>query len=87
MFRGLDAAIWLEGGIGPNEEKLGGACYLPFDAAHMPPIKFKVEVENERTIPENNESNNTCGPVIFDPMRSHDRGHTCPISGPHEPLI
>ena len=37
-FHGLEAAIWMEGGIGPNEEKMGGAYYLPFDAAHNKPV-------------------------------------------------
>ena len=86
-FHALEAAIWLEGGIGPNEEKMGGAYYLPFDAAHIKPIKFSVEVDQDRAIPENNNGNNKCGPVIFDPMREHYKVHTCPISGPHEPLI
>lgn len=86
-FHGLEAAIWLEGGIGPNEEKMGGAYYLPFDAAHTKPVKFSVEVDQDRAIPENNDGNNTCGPVIFDPMREHHKLHTCPITGPHEPLI
>jgi hypothetical protein len=85
-FRALGAAIWLEGGIGANEEKMGGAYYLPFDAAHMAPIKFDVEVDNDRVIPETNETNNTCGPIIFDPMREHHKIHNCPIRGPHEPL-
>jgi hypothetical protein len=86
-FHGLEAAIWLEGGIGPNEEKMGGAYYLPFDPAHNKPVKFSVEVDQDRAIPENNDGNNKCGPVIFDPMREHYKLHTCPITGPHEPLI
>ncbi len=86
-FHGLEAAIWMEGGIGPNEEKMGGAYYLPFDAAHNKPVKFSVEVDQDRAIPENNDGNNKCGPVIFDPMREHYKLHTCPITGPHEPLI
>jgi hypothetical protein len=85
-FGGLGAAIWLEGGIGANEEKMGGAYYLPLDAAHWEPIKFSVEVDNDRVIPETNETNNTCGPIIFDVRSEHSKIHNCPIRGPHEPL-
>ena len=85
-FPGLGAAIWLEGGIGANEEKMGGVYYLPLSAVHPKPITFDVEVDNDRVIPETNETNNTCGPIIFDPMREHSKTHNCPIRGPHEPL-
>ena len=85
-FHGLGAAIWLEGGIGANEEKMGGVYYLPLSAVHPKPITFDVEVDNDRVIPETNETNNICGPIIFDPMREHSKTHNCPIRGPHEPL-
>lgn len=60
------AAEWIEGGIGSNEEKHGGALYI-MDPDGSCSLNFDVVVDNNNTIPESNESNNRCENVSFSP--------------------
>jgi hypothetical protein len=85
IFYGLETAIWIETGIGPDEEKSGGAIYIP-DPGSNRSLRFSVEVDNLNLIPENNDHNNRCSNVTFGSSETR-KTHTCPIVGPHEPLI
>jgi hypothetical protein len=85
LFDGLGYAVWIEGGIGANEEKSGGAIYLP-DSSGSRSLRFSVEVDNNNLIPENNDHNNRCDNVTLSSSET-SKTHTCPIVGPHEPLI
>lgn len=50
-------AIWIEGGIGPKEEKRSAAYYV--DSSSTPGnFSFDVHIDNNNTIKENNEDNN-----------------------------
>jgi hypothetical protein len=85
LFDGLGYAVWINDGIGANEEKAGGAIYLP-DASGNRSLRFSVEVDNTNLIPENNDHNNRCENVTLSSSETR-KTHTCPIVGPHEPLI
>lgn len=85
LFDGLDMAEWIEGGIGPNEEKRGGAIYRPYDPSKTFTLRFSVVVDNNNEIPENNELNNRCENITFSSSET-SKTHNCPIVGPHEPL-
>jgi len=77
------AAEWIEGGIGPKEEKSAGALYLPDSADNPGAVSaFSVVVDNNNTINENNESNNTCSGITFGSSENL-KIHSCPITGPH----
>jgi hypothetical protein len=77
------AAEWIEGGIGPKEEKSAGALYLMDNEAHNAPVgPFSVVVDNNNTIEENNESNNTCGGITLGAAQT-TKTHSCPPVGPH----
>lgn len=81
---GLSLAEWIEGGIGSDEEKRGGALYVDDPAGDLS-LNFHVEVDEYNAIPENNEANNICGPVVLG--RSIPQVvHACAIVGPHEDL-
>jgi hypothetical protein len=84
-FDGLDMAEWIEGGIGPNEEKRGGAIYRSYDPAKTFTLRFSVVVDNNNEIPENNDLNNRCENITFSSSET-SKTHRCPIVGPHEPL-
>jgi hypothetical protein len=84
-FDGLDMAEWIEGGIGPNEEKKGGAIYRSYDPAKTFTLRFNVVVDNNNEIPENNDLNNRCENITFSSSET-SKIHRCPIVGPHEPL-
>lgn len=83
-FREFETAIWLEGGIGPGEEKSAGAIYRSYDPAR-PVRNFSVEVDNGNAIPETNDLNNRCEGLFYN-IAEASRIHTCVIRGPHEPL-
>jgi len=85
LFRSLDYAIWLEGGLGANEEKLAGAIYISDDGTHEFDLVFSVEVDNNNLIPENNEHNNHCQNIHFPPDVTR-KVHRCPIRGPHNQM-
>ncbi len=85
LFDGLGMAEWIEGGIGPNEEKRGGAIYRSYDPTRTFTLRFSVEVDNNNEIPENNDLNNRCENITFSFSETH-KIHNCPIVGPHEPL-
>jgi hypothetical protein len=60
------------------------ALYVDDPAGNLS-LSFRAEVDECNSIPENNESNNTCGPVMLG--RSIPQViHTCAIVGPHEDL-
>lgn len=82
-FDGLSYAGWTTG-IGPNEEKMGGAYYFS-DPTGTRSLSFSVEVDNNNDIPENNDHNNRCENITLSSTQS-GKTHTCPIVGPHEPL-
>jgi hypothetical protein len=84
-FDGLDMAEWIEGGIGPNEEKKGGAIYRSYDPAKTFTLRFSVVVDNNNEIPENNDLTNRCENITFSSSET-SKTHRCPIVGPHEPL-
>jgi hypothetical protein len=77
-------AWWIEGGIGGNEEKRGGAVYID-DPHGTVPLTFSVVVDSANEIPENNETNNRCGPISLSATQESII-HRCPIVGPHEDL-
>ena len=83
LLDGLALAEWIEGGIGPGEEKSGGSLYVR-DATGSTALNFSVEVDDGNEIPENNEHNNRCENLTFDASQT---GETvdCPIVGPHGP--
>jgi hypothetical protein len=85
LFDGLGYAVWIEGGIGANEEKSGGAIYLS-DSSGSRSLRFSVEVDNNNLIPENNDHNNRCENVTLSSSETR-KTHTCTIVGPHEPMI
>jgi hypothetical protein len=84
-FDGLSMAEWIEGGIGPNEEKRGGAIYLSYNPERTFTLRFSVVVDNNNEIPENNDLNNRCENITFSSSET-SKTHRCPIVGPHEPL-
>jgi hypothetical protein len=84
-FDGLETAIWLEGGLGPNEEKSAGAIYRGYDPARTFTLRFSVVVDNNNAIPETNDGNNRCDGVTFSSTET-SKTFNCPIVGPHEPL-
>ncbi|MCU0579316.1 MAG: hypothetical protein MUF69_07195 [Desulfobacterota bacterium] len=84
-FREFETAIWMEGGIGPGEEKSAGAIYRSYDPAHPATRNFSVEVDNSNAIPETNDLNNRCDGLFYNTAEA-SRTHTCVIRGPHEPL-
>ncbi|OGP87196.1 MAG: hypothetical protein A2156_08070 [Deltaproteobacteria bacterium RBG_16_48_10] len=81
----LDMAGWIEGGIGPNEEKRGGALYRSYDPESLFALQFSIVVDSDNEIPENNDLNNRCGNITFSSSET-SKTHRCPIVGPHEPL-
>jgi hypothetical protein len=85
MFYTIDMSEWVEGGIGPNEEKRAGAIYLD-DPTGTRALNFSVMVDNNNEIPENNDLNNRCDNVTLS-ASERSRAHNCPVIGPHEPLI
>jgi len=85
MFYTLSMAEWAEGGIGPNEEKRAGAIYVD-DPTETRALRFSVMVDSDNEIPENNDMNNRCDNVTLG-ATERSRVHTCPVMGPHEPLI
>jgi hypothetical protein len=80
----LSLAEWIEGGIGPDEEKRGGALYVDDPAGNLS-LSFHAEVDEYNAITENNEANNVCGPVVLGPSIPQVI-HACAIVGPHEDL-
>lgn len=77
------AAEWIEGGIGPKEEKSAGALYLPDNPDRPARVgAFKVVVDNNNTIKENNETNNECSGITLESTESA-KTHICPKIGPH----
>lgn len=64
LLDGLALAEWIEGGIGPKEEKCGGALYV-LDAGGTRSLHYSVVVDNNNTINESNELNNRCINVRF----------------------
>ena len=84
-FREFETAIWMEGGIGPGEEKSAGAIYRSYDPARPVTRNFSVEVDNSNAIPETNDGNNRCDGLFYNTAEA-SRIHTCVIRGPHEPL-
>lgn len=85
LFDGLGMAEWIEGGIGPNEEKRGGAVYRSYDPAKTFTLRFSVVVDSDNEIRENNDLNNRCENITFSSSET-SKTHRCPIVGPHEPL-
>ncbi len=85
LLEGLSSAEWIEGGIGPNEEKRGGALYVSYDPRKHTILRFSAVVDNSNEIPENNDLNNRCENISFSTLETH-KIHTCPIVGPHGPL-
>jgi len=77
-------AWWIEGGIAGDEEKRGGAVYID-DPTGNAALTFSVVVDSANEIPENNEGNNTCGPIVLGAAQASVI-HTCPIVGPHGDL-
>jgi hypothetical protein len=84
LLDGLALAGWIEDGIGPEEEKIGGPFYVK-DASGSTSLNFSVEVDDPNLIPETNEQNNRCENIIFGPSQTQ-KVYSCPITGPHEPL-
>jgi hypothetical protein len=84
LLDGLALAGWIEDGIGPGEEKIGGPFYVK-DVSGSTSLNFSVEVDDPNIIPETNEHNNRCENVSFDSSQTH-KIYNCPIEGPHEPL-
>ena len=84
LLDGLALAGWIEDGIGPGEEKIGGPFYVK-DASGSTSLNFSVEVDDPNVIPETNEQNNRCENISFDSSQTH-KIYNCPIDGPHEPL-
>jgi hypothetical protein len=85
LLDGLALAGWIEGGIGPGEEKIGGPFYIK-DASGSTSLNFSVEVDDPNLIPETNEQNNRCENITFGPSETQ-KVYSCPIIGPHGPLI
>lgn len=85
LLDGLALADWIEDGIGPGEEKIGGPFYVK-DASGTTSLNFTVEVDDPNIIPETNEQNNRCENINFGSSQTHEI-YSCPIIGPHEPLI
>jgi hypothetical protein len=85
LLDGLALAGWVEGGIGPGEEKIGGPFYVK-DASGSASLNFSVEVDDPNLIPESNEQNNLCENITFGPSEIQ-KIYSCPIIGPHGPLI
>jgi len=83
LLDGLALAEWIEGGIGPGEEKKGGPLYVR-DATGSTVLNFSVEVDDGNKIPENNEHNNRCENLTFGASQTREVLE-CPIAGPHEP--
>ena len=83
LLDGLALAEWIEGGIGPGEEKSGGALYVR-DAAGSAALNFSVEVDDGNEVPENNEHNNRCENLTFGASQTRET-LDCPIAGPHGP--
>ncbi len=77
-------AWWIEGGIAGDEQKRGGAVYID-DPNGNAALTFSVVVDSANEIPENNEGNNTCGPIVLSAAQA-SLIHTCPIVGPHGDL-
>ena len=77
------AAEWIEGGIGPKQEKSAGALYLMDNAEQNASVgPFSVVVDNNNTIEENNETNNTCSGITLASTET-TKTHSCPLVGPH----
>jgi hypothetical protein len=85
LIDGLALAGWIEDGIGPGEEKIGGPFYVK-DVSGSTSVNFSVEVDDPNLIPETNEQNNRCENISFGSSQTH-KIYNCPIIGPHEPLI
>lgn len=70
-------AVWIHGGIGGKQEKSSGAIYhcSTADCAIGP---LEVEVDEANTIPEHNETNNTCANIRLEP-RERTKTVGCPI--------
>lgn len=83
LLDGLALAEWIEGGIGPGEEKSGGPLYVR-DATGSTALNFCVEVDDGNEIPENNEHNNRCENLTFGASQTCETVD-CPIAGPHGP--
>lgn len=83
-FPELSLAEWIEGGIGPDEEKRGGALYVDDPSGNLS-LSFHAEVDEYNAITENNEANNVCGPLMLG-SSIQQVIHACPIVGPHEDL-
>ncbi|MFA4919202.1 MAG: hypothetical protein WC581_08130 [Thermodesulfovibrionales bacterium] len=85
LLDGLALAGWIEDGIGPGEEKIGGPFYVK-DASGSTSLNFSVEVDDPNLIPETNEQNNRCENITFGPSQTQ-KIYSCPIIGPHGSLI
>ena len=83
LLDGLALAEWIDGGIGPGEEKNGGSLYVR-DATGSTVLNFSVEVDDGNEIPENNEHNNRCENLTFGASETREIVE-CPIVGPHGP--
>jgi hypothetical protein len=83
LLDGLALAEWIEGGIGPGEEKNGGSLYVR-DATGSTALNFSVEVDDGNEVPENNEHNNRCENLTFGASQTRETVD-CPIVGPHGP--
>lgn len=76
-------AIWIEGGIGPKQEKRSAAYYI--ESSSTPGnFSFDVHIDNNNTIKENNESNNTATGVRIRADQTEVTYRHTPI-GPHCP--
>jgi hypothetical protein len=75
-------AIWIEGGIGPKQEKRTAAYYVTYNPDHPTDFMFDVHVDNNNTIKENNETNNVCRGVLLGASQ-RTVTHICPPVGPH----